>query len=589
MTVNNKLNALRERMRDEHIDAYIISSHDPHQSGDVASYYKSRKWISGFTGSAGSIVITQEHAGLWVDSRYYIQAEEETSDNEFNVFRMGMSDVPDFEEWILENLDNGQVAALDGMVFSVKQCRELKKKLAPKSLILRTDIDIVDEIWSDRPALPGTPVKDHDLKFAGRSREEKLVDIRYALFHLNADAHLICRLDDIAWTLNIRGNDIHHQPLAMSFLLISQKKCIWFIDSERLPSPLHDAMKDAGVRVLPHNSIVDYLTSMKGSASLLLDSADISQTLLKAIPENCHIIEGKSPVSLMKSCKNRIEVKGARSACTRDGAAMVKFLYWLEDNIGKTPLTEISCSDKAEELRSSMEFFQDISFNSIVGYQEHAALCHYSVTDDTNVEIRKKGFFLIDSGGHYLDGTTDITRTIAVGDLTEKQKKDYTLVLKAHINLASAVFHEDAKGGDLEVLARLPLWKEGRQYGHGAGHGIGSYLMVHEGPAGFGRSETKLKEGMILTNEPGIYREGEYGIRIENMVTVVPFEKTEFGNFFKFETISMCPIDLTPVIHEMLTEDESKWLNDYHQKVIKTLEPLLEPEEMSWLRNATDL
>ncbi len=587
MKIDERIDALRKEMLKNKIDAYIISSQDPHQTENVAPRYQARKWISGFTGSAGTVVITKDKAGVWVDSRYYIQAEDETANSEFKVFRAGMADVPELDEWIVSNLSNGDTVALDGMVFSRKWCRSFGAKITPKGMKLRRDIDLVDKIWSDRPGLPDAKVKDHPLEYAGKSREDKLFEIREVLPDLNADIHLICMLDDIAWTLNIRGDDMEHQPLATSFLLISQNEIIWFINPEKVPAKLANDIKLAGVQIKEYDAIAIYLKNIQAGQRLLVAPGDISQGLFDAIPKQCKVVGGESPVPLMKSCKNDVEVEGAFDACTKDGVAMVKFLIWLEESVGKIKVTEISCAEKVAELRSQMDLFQDVSFNSVVGYQEHAALCHYSATEESNAEVKSKGLLLIDSGGQYLDGTTDMTRTIAVGELTELQKEDYTLVLKAHINMALAVFPEGTRGGDLEVLAKIPLWQAGRQYLHGAGHGIGSYLMVHEGPAGFGRSETSLKEGMILTNEPGLYREGKHGIRIENMVTVTLCDTTEFGTFFEFETMGMCPIDLTPVLPELLSEEEIEWLNFYHQDVLCVLDPYLNEKEMKWLKKAT--
>ncbi len=587
MTIDERIYALRKEMQKYRIDAYILSSQDPHQTENAASHYQVRQWISGFTGTAGTVVITKDKARIWVDARYYIQAEDETSNSEFKVFRAGLPDTPTQNEWILRNLSQGDTVALDGMVFSLQSCRNFERQFTPKGIRLRRGVDLIDNIWSERPGLPDAKVKDHPLKYAGQSREDKLAEIKKVLFKLHADIHLVCKLDDIAWTLNIRGNDIEHQPLATSFLLISQDKTIWFINPDKVPAKLADDIKSAGVDIEKYSEIAISLREIQAGKRILIVPGDISQTLFDAIPRQCRVIEGKSPIPLMKSCKNDVEVEGAFEACARDGAAMVRFLIWLEESVGGKEVTEILCAEKVAEFRSKMELFQDISFNSIVGYQEHAALCHYSATEKSNSKIKQKGLLLIDSGGHYLDGTTDMTRTIAVGPLTEEQKVDYTLVLKAHINLALAIFPEGTCGGDLEVLAKIPLWQAGRQYLHSAGHGIGSYLMVHEGPAGFGRSNVSLQEGMILTNEPGLYREGKHGIRIENMVTVSLCDETEFGIFFELETMGMCPIDLTPVIPELLSDTEIEWLNFYHEDVQCVLEPYLNEREIDWLKKAT--
>jgi Xaa-Pro aminopeptidase len=587
MEISKRVEKLRYEMKKEGVDAYIISSSDPHQTECAAPRYQARKWISGFTGSAGVVVITEKDAGIWVDSRYYIQAEAECKENGFTIFRMGMKDVPELYEWITDNLESGDTVGLDGMVFSLKRCRTLGSKFTPKGIKLRTDIDLIDRIWAGRPGIPEDKAEDHDVKYAGRSREEKIADIRDAVLGLNADAHLICRLDDIAWALNVRGSDMEHQPLVTSFLLISQSECVWFINSEKLSANLAAEMKIAGVRTLPYDSICEYLSNFDKTQRLLVNPADISKKLFDAIPKICKVVGGESPVPLMKSCKNLTEVEGAWSACARDGAAMVKFLIWLEENVQSGSVTEIQCAEKLAEFRSGMELFKDLSFNSIVAYQEHGAVCHYSATEESNSVIKPEGLLLIDSGGHYLDGTTDITRTIPLGKLSEQQQIDYTLVLKAHINLALAIFPCGTRGADLEVLAKIPLWQAGRDYGHGAGHGVGSYLMVHEGPAGFGSSQTTLQEGMVLTNEPGLYREGQYGIRTENMVTVTECDETEFGTFYELETITMCPIPLSPVLTDLLSDEEIEWLEFYHEDVRISLEPLLNEKEMAWLKKAT--
>ena len=588
MIINERVAALRIEMRREKIDAYIISSNDPHQTETPAEHYESRRWISGFTGSAGTVVITHNDASIWVDSRYYIQAEKETEGSCFKVFRMGMPDVPSTDEWILEQLDGGGTVGLDGMVFSVTMCRNLIDKFSPKGVSLRSDVDLIDRLWDDRPPLPDAPVRDHDIKYAGVSREDKLNDIRFTLPKLDCDCHLICKLDDIAWTLNIRGDDMRHQPLATSFLLISQNECRWFINPEKVPENLAAEIRNAGIVIANYEDVAKTLAELPPGQRILINPSELSYALFHSIPATCTVVEGASPVPLMKSCKNEIEIEGAASACTRDGAAMVRFLRWLEQSVEEGNVTELSCAEKLAKFRSELDLFQDISFTSIVGYQEHGAICHYSVTEESSSVLKPEGFLLVDSGGHYLDGTTDMTRTIAVGPLTEQQKIDYTLVLKAHINLALAIFPEETCGGELEVLAKMPLWQAGRDYGHSAGHGIGSYLMVHEGPAGFGHSKVALREGMILTNEPGLYREGEYGIRIENMIVVSHCDDTDFGTFFEFETIGICPIDLKPVLPEMLTYEEAEWLNSYHSYVRTALKPLLSDEEFEWLETVTE-
>jgi len=584
--IDLRIKALRKAMSRAGVDAYIIRSSDPHQTELVAPHWKSREWLTGFLGSAGTAVVTADHAVLWADSRYYIQAEEETADSMIEVFRLGMPEVPGLEDWLLTAVPGKSTVALEGECFTAKQCQALRKKLTAREITLNTASSILEKIWTDRPPLPEEPAKDHHIDYAGTPRQEKLATVRKKIEKSGADSHLITKLDDIAWTLNIRGDDIEHCPLVISYLWITSGKCTWFVDPGKVPAALTENLREAGVGIQPYSDINTAIKNLTEADRLLLDPGITSQAIFDAVPANCLPIKTKSPVPPLKSIKCGTELDGARAACRRDCAAVVKFLAWLESNLGKSRITEATCMEKLGEFRSGMDLFQDISFAPIVAYQANGALCHYRVEEDTAAELNTEGLLLIDSGGHYSDGTTDTTRTIALGPLTQQQREDYTLVLKSHINLDSVVFHEDTRGRQLDSLARTPMWKYGRHFKHGAGHGIGSYLNVHEGPAGLGGCDEKLREGMIITNEPGLYREGSHGIRIENMVTVVLETKNEFGQFNRFETLTYLPIDLRPIIPDLLSADEHRWLKEYHERTVVELTPFLTENELEWLKEA---
>ncbi len=598
MTINNRLTLLRELMQREHLDAFIIPSTDAHQSEYVADHWKCREWISGFNGSAGTAVVTMDSAALWTDSRYFLAAEEQLKGTEFQLMKLKIAGTPTIAEWINEQFVMNSVqspeVAIDGMLWSVADAEELIRDLRQHGgITLRTNLDPFKTIWRDRPSLPEGKVEIQPMEYAGESCQSKISRIRHALREQHADGMLISALDDIAWTLNLRGTDVHCTPVFVGYLLISTTSATLYVQKEKLPMEV--------CRYLDENHIQtdDYANVGKGlkdyfEYNILLDPNETSYTLMKAAVRE--VVRGASPVPSMKILKNEAEIQGYRRAMLRDGVAMVRFLMWLEDAMESHP-TELSVDRKLTALRAAQPLFRDLSFDTIAGYEAHGAIVHYEATPETDIPLQPKGLLLLDSGAQYQDGTTDITRTIALGPLTEEQRHVYTLVLKGHIALARAVFPERTTGTQLDVLARQFMWREGLNYLHGTGHGVGSYLSVHEGPHQF-RMEWKpqpLLAGMTVTNEPGIYLTGKFGVRIENTMLIVPAEDSGFfplpegerPRYLCLEPLTLCPIDKRPIELSMLTSDERQWLNDYHQMVFDRLSPLLLVEERKWLREAT--
>ncbi|WP_416198450.1 MAG: Xaa-Pro aminopeptidase [Sporanaerobacter sp.] len=588
-TINERIASLRNLMKERGIDAYIIPTYDPHQSEYVGDHWKTRVWISGFTGSAGTVVVTMKEAGLWTDGRYFIQAANQIKDSEIKLFKMGIPGVPSYMEWLKENLAEGSSLGYDGKVFPVSDVKQIEEKLSSKNIKLVEEYDLVGEIWKDRPELPMDKVFIHEVKYAGKSPKEKINEVREKMKKLDVSYYLLGSLDDIAWVYNIRGNDVECNPVVTSYGLISMDKAYLFVHKSKVPTEVEKYLNDNGIEVAEYDEVRKYAESIKENSRVFIDPSRINKWLYNGIPSSCKIVEGRNITTDLKAVKNSVEIENLKNAYIKDGVALVKFLYWLDENIGKIPMSEISVTEKLEEFRRQQKDFVEPSFDTIAGYKEHAAMMHYSATKESDYSLEKEGMLLIDSGGQYLDGTTDITRTIVLGPISEEEKKDFTLTLKGHINLIKTRFLYGATGSNLDVLSRFPLWQEGLDYKCGTGHGVGYFLNVHEGPHRISPAPNtvRLEEGMVVTIEPGVYKEGKHGIRIENDVVVKKDIETDSGQFMKFETISFCPIDLEGINVELLDESERQWLNNYHEEVYKKLSPYLEQEEKEWLRRET--
>ena len=587
--INQRLESLREVMRREHLSAFIFPSTDAHQSEYVADHWQGRTWISGFNGSAGTAVVTMKSAALWTDSRYFLAAEEQLKGTEFQLMKLKIEGTPTISEWLAQELqgENAEVG-LDGMVNSYHETMGLIADLRKSGgITVRTNLDPLGLIWTDRPAIPANPVEIQPMEFAGESVASKISRIRTALRQRHADGMLISALDDIAWTLNLRGTDVHCVPVFVSYLLISSQQVSLYVDSAKINDEVKAYLTENGISLYPYNKVAEGLERYS-EYNILLDGDETSYFLWKTV--KCQeIIAGKSPVPAMKAQKNDREIAGFRQAMLRDGVAMVKFLRWLKPAVEAGGQTEISIDRKLTSLRAEQHLFRDISFDTIAGYQAHGAIVHYEATPETDVALKPEGLILIDSGAQYQDGTTDITRTIALGPVTDEMKHVYTLVLKGHIQLELAKFPDGASGTQLDALARECMWREGYNYLHGTGHGVGSYLSVHEGPHQI-RMEwkpTPLRAGMTVTDEPGLYLSGKFGVRIENTLLIKDYQTTEFGKFLQMESLTLCPIDLTPVDFSMLQPEEIEWLDTYHRDVFEKLSPYLEGEDLEWLREAT--
>lgn len=587
--INQRLESLREVMRREHLSAFIFPSTDAHQSEYVADHWQGRTWISGFNGSAGTAVVTMKSAALWTDSRYFLAAEEQLKGTAFQLMKLKIEGTPTISEWLAQELqgENAEVG-LDGMVNSYHETMGLIADLRKSGgITVRTNFDPLGLIWTDRPAIPANPVEIQPMEFAGESVASKISRIRTALRQRHADGMLISALDDIAWTLNLRGTDVHCVPVFVSYLLISSQQVSLYVDSAKINDEVKAYLTENGISLYPYNKVAEGLERYS-EYNILLDGDETSYFLWKTV--KCQeIIAGNSPVPAMKAQKNDREIAGFRQAMLRDGVAMVKFLRWLKPAVEAGGQTEISIDRKLTSLRAEQHLFRDISFDTIAGYQAHGAIVHYEATPETDVALKPEGLILIDSGAQYQDGTTDITRTIALGPVTEEMKHVYTLVLKGHIQLELAKFPDGASGTQLDALARECMWREGYNYLHGTGHGVGSYLSVHEGPHQI-RMEwkpTPLRAGMTVTDEPGLYLSGKFGVRIENTLLIKDYQTTEFGKFLQMESLTLCPIDLTPVDFSMLQPEEIEWLDTYHRDVFEKLSPYLEGEDLEWLREAT--
>ena len=585
-----RLARLRELMKREHLSAFIFPSTDAHQSEYVADHWRGREWISGFNGSAGTAVVTMKSAALWTDSRYFLAAEEQLEGTEYQLMRLKMEGTPTIAEWLGKELQDVQSpeVGLDGMVNSYNYVKDLSYSLRKLGgITLRTNLDPLEQIWENRPSLPANPVEIQPLEYAGETLASKVARIRKSLRELHADGMLVSALDDIAWTLNLRGTDVHCNPVFVSYLLIESDKVSLFVDDNKLSPEVKQYLQDNQVSLYKYNKVEKCLESYS-EYNILLDGDETSYYLWKTV--KCQeIVAAGSPIPAMKAVKNKAEIEGYRSAMLKDGVAMVKFLKWLKPAVEAGGQTEISIDEKLTSLRAEQKLFRDISFDTIAGYAQHGAIVHYEATPETDVVLKPEGLILIDSGAQYQDGTTDITRTIALGSVSEEMKHIYTLVLKAHIQLELVKFPDGASGTQLDAVGRECMWREGYNFLHGTGHGVGSYLCVHEGPHQI-RMEwmpTPLRAGMTLTDEPGLYLAGKFGVRIENTVLISDYMSTEFGKFLQIEPLTLCPIDTTPIDVDMLLPEEIDWLNAYHHSVYEKLSPFLDEEEKIWLENAT--
>ena len=568
--INERVGKLRDYLRKNGLAAFIFPSTDPHQGEYVPEHWQTRKWISGFDGSAGTAVVTLSDAALWTDSRYYIAAEQQLQGTSFKLMKDGQAETPSITEWLCQQLTENNVVGVDGEVFTETEIEEMQAALGMAGIMLKTDLNPAEELWTDRPPIPKNKVEIQPLEFAGESAESKIERVRQALREQKANGILISQLDDIAWLLNLRGSDVHCNPVFVSYVLLTLDEVTLFIDSEKLDDSVKNYLNKIGVRVKPYGEFQTLsISPLKGE-----DKAQKASPLRGGL------------VGSLKSIKNAAEIAGFRRAMIRDGVAMVKFLHWLNPAVEAGGQTELSIDRKLTDLRAEQDLYRGFSFDTIAAYGPHGAIVHYEATPESDVKLEPKGFLLLDSGTQYQDGTTDITRTIALGPLTDEERLDYTLVLKGHIRLALTRFPDGISGTQIDALARYAMWQHGINYGHGTGHGVGSYLCAHEGPHQIRHTwkPAPLHAGMTVTNEPGIYRQGKHGVRIENTMLIVEDGETEFGKFLRLEPLTLCPIDLTPVLWNMMTAEEVAYINAYHEKVYEELSPLLTEEERLWLK-----
>ncbi|MBB3895808.1 aminopeptidase P family protein [Bacteroides pyogenes] len=586
--ISKRIEALRTAFAYSCVKALIIPSTDPHLSEYVAPHWKSREWISGFTGSAGTVVISESQAGLWTDSRYFLQATEELQGSGIALYKEMLPETPSIVDFLAQQLKPGEAVGIDGKMFSVIQVEQLKKELSQHQLQIEILEDPLKEIWRGRPSIPDSPAFIYKLQYAGKSCKEKLAEIRAELKKKNAKALFLSGLDEIAWTLNLRGSDVHCNPVVISYLLITEKEAVYFIAPEKINPEVSAYLGEQQIDLQNYEQVEEFLRGFT-EESILIDPRKTNYGIYSAINPSCEIIRDESPVALLKAIRNETEINGLYTAMLRDGVALVKFLKWLEEAVPSGEESELSVDRKLHEHRATQPLYIGESFDTIAGYGPHAAIVHYSATPESNATLHSKGFLLLDSGAQYLNGTTDITRTIALGELTEEEKTDYTLVLKGHIALAMAKFPLGTRGAQLDVLARMPLWEHGMNFLHGTGHGVGHFLSVHEGPQSIRMNENPvaLYPGMVTSNEPGVYKPGLHGVRIENLTLVCKDQEGMFGEYLKFETLTLCPICTKGIIKDLLSTQEVDWLNNYHQNVYTQLSPHLDKEERAWLRKAT--
>ncbi|WP_282035985.1 aminopeptidase P family protein [Saccharicrinis aurantiacus] len=589
MSTADNIFLLRTKMLANGIDAVIIPNSDPHMSEYISGHWKKRDFISGFTGSAGTIVIMADEAGLWTDSRYYLQAEDELAGSGIDLYKTGESSTPHYSDWIAERLNPGSTISIESLVFSTDDARKLAKKFKPYSLHLDTEGNILDEIWQGRPPIPENNVFVHDTEYAGLSRTEKITMIREEMRNVDASHYIVSALDEIAWVLNLRGSDVSYNPVFHSYLIISLDSVHLFIDTHKITANIGKELSNDEISIHLYGDVFKWINEMPNDSGLLFDSSTTNARIYSLIPKEVIKIENPSYVRRIKGTKNEVEQNGFRTAMLKDGVAMTKFLHWLEQEVPSGNISEISASKQLKKFRAENENFIGESFGTISGFGAHGAIVHYSADKDSDIKLTTNSFYLVDSGGQYLEGTTDITRTIHFGKPTEQQKTDFTLVLKGNIALDSTIFPKGTRGVHLDILARKALWSHGLNYGHGTGHGVGCFLNVHEGPQSIRPDDNGicLEEGMVSSNEPGLYRASEYGIRIENLLLTTKAQSTEFGDFLQFETLTLCPIDLKSIKKELLTEEEILWLNNYHKNVYQSVSPFLNDTLKAWLKENT--
>jgi len=576
-------------MVEKNIAALVVPSGDPHQSEYMADFWQARQWLTGFTGSAGTAVVTKDAAILWTDFRYWIQAASQIGTSDFELFKQGEPGVPAFEAWLYQTLSSGDIIAMDGKIVSAANVKKYKKVFTEKGMTLATDVDLIADIWTDRPPMPASRAWMLSDTYAGKTRLEKLDQIRSAMAKTGANTHLMTTLDDIAWTFNLRGEDVRNTPVNLAFALVTLDRAILFINPSKVDGKLVSAFGQDNIELLPYTRVEEILGSLGQETRIRLDPDFVGYAFYQAVDPKVWIIEKINPATELKAVKNETEINHMRQTAIKDGVAMVNFLHWIENRTDSAQVSEMSVAKTLFDFRKQQLDFYNNSFDPIMAYGEHSAMCHYSATPESDVPLKREGMFLNDSGGNYLTGTTDITRTLNLGTPAKQEIKDYTLVLKGHICVASALFPEGTKGFQIDTLARQFLWKEGMNFGHGTGHGVGFFLCVHEGPAKISPFpiDVELKKGMLLTNEPGLYREGRYGIRLENMILVVKDRKTEFGQFMKFENMTLCHFETSMVDRELLCQKEIDYLNTYHQQVYERLSPVLDPQVAAWLKKKT--
>lgn len=592
--IKQRIENIRDLMKEKNIYAYIVPSSDYHQSEYVGDYFKSREFMSGFTGSAGTLIISMDEAGLWTDGRYFIQAENELKDSGIKLFKMGEEGVPTIEEYLLEKLPKNSTLGFDGRVMSVKEGQSLANKLAFKGINIEYKYDLVNDIWEDRCSLPTEKAFLLGTEYSGESFSDKLSRIRAVMKEKKATTHILASLDDIAWLFNIRGRDVKSNPVVLSYAVISIDSVYLFIDKNKIGKDIRAELSKENVQIKGYEEVYEFIKNIDENEVVLIDTSKVNYAIYNNIPSNVQKIEERNPSILFKSIKNEIELKNIRNSHIKDGVAFTKFMYWLKNNIGKIEITEISATQKLEEFRREQDKFIEPSFSTIAAYKDHAAMMHYSATEESNYKLEPRDLFLVDSGGQYFDGTTDITRTIALGPIPENVRKDFTNVVRGMIRLSKAKFLYGCRGYNLDILARGPLWEEGVDYKCGTGHGIGFVLNVHEGPNGFRWKVREdiddsciLEEGMVTTNEPGVYVENSHGIRIENEIVVRKAEKNEYGQFMDFEVITFAPIDLDAIDESLILKDEKVYLNNYHKQVYDKISPYLNEEEKQWLKTYT--
>ena len=593
MKTDEKLEQLRKLMQERNFSAYIIPTDDFHSSEYVGSYFKAREYMSGFTGSAGTLVVLPDQAALWTDGRYFLQAAEQLKGSQITLMRSGQPGVFSIEEYLQKHLQEKAVVGFDGRTVTRRFVNLIREKTDEKQVTFDGREDLVGKVWEDRPALSKEPVWELDMGYAGKSRVDKIQEVRMEMQEKQADYLLLTALDEIAWLFNLRGNDIAYTPVFLSYLLLTKEQICLFAHEEIFTEELKGKLRQEGVAIKPYDAIEETVQNLSDGKKIWLDSGVVNYRLTESIPESVEILDQSSPVVLMKAVKNQTEMDNMRTAHVKDGVAVTRFIHWLKTNVGRETITEMSAAEKLESLRAQMEGYLEQSFGPIIAYGPHGAIVHYAATEQTNAAMKTESFCLADTGGHYKEGTTDVTRTIVLGTLTEEEKRDYTLVLRGNLALGAAKFLEGVSGQNLDILARQPLWEAGLDYNHGTGHGVGYILGVHEGPQRFhwrtapGAKSVALKEGMIISDEPGLYLEGKFGVRLENLVLCRKKEKNEYGQFLYLEPLTMVPFDREAILPELMTRSELGWLNAYHKRVYETLAPLMEEEELIWLREMT--